>query len=247
MYFHADSNKKEKEGAFVKRSNQLMLEGPLFGSIVAYTVPIILTSILQLLFNAADLVVVGQFCGSVSLAAVGATGSLTSLMVNFFIGLSLGAGVCVAHGLGSREDQEVSRTVHTALPVALVSGLGLTAFGIGLSRTFLGWMGTPENVLPLSAVYMKIYFSGITFTIVYNFAAAILRAAGDTKSPLIFLLIAGVVNVGLNVLFVTAFQMNVAGVALATVISQGISAVLVVWALMRREDACKLCLAPRIS
>lgn len=240
MYFHADSNKKEKEGAFVKRSNQLMLEGPLFGSIVAYTVPIILTSILQLLFNAADLVVVGQFCGSVSLAAVGATGSLTSLMVNFFIGLSLGAGVCVAHGLGSREDQEVSRTVHTALPVALVSGLGLTAFGIGLSRTFLGWMGTPENVLPLSAVYMKIYFSGITFTIVYNFAAAILRAAGDTKSPLIFLLIAGVVNVGLNVLFVTAFQMNVAGVALATVISQGISAVLVIWALMRREDACKL-------
>lgn len=235
MYFQ-----KEKEGAFVKRSNQLMLEGPLFGSIVGYTVPIILTSILQLLFNAADLVVVGQFCGSVSLAAVGATGSLTSLMVNFFIGLSLGAGVCVAHGLGSREDQEVSRTVHTALPVALVSGLGLTAFGVGLSRTFLGWMGTPENVLPLSALYMKIYFAGITFTIVYNFAAAILRAAGDTRSPLIFLLIAGVVNVGLNVLFVKAFRMNVAGVALATVISQGISAVLVIWALLRREDACKL-------
>ena len=217
-----------------------MLEGPLFWNIILYTIPIILTSLLQLLFNAADLVVVGRFCGSVSVAAVGATGSLTNLMVNFFIGLSVGAGVTVAHGLGSHEDTVVSNTVHTALPTALVSGVFLTFIGIAFSETFLRLMGTPDNVLPLSAIYMKIYFAGVTFTMVYNFCAAILRAAGDTKRPLIFLTLAGVVNVILNVVFVRAFHMNVAGVALATTISQGISAVLVVIALMRRTDACKL-------
>ena len=217
-----------------------MLEGPLFWNIILYTIPIILTSLLQLLFNAADLVVVGRFCGSISVAAVGATGSLTNLMVNFFIGLSVGAGGTVAHGLGSHEDTVVSNTVHTALPTALVSGVFLTFIGIAFSETFLRLMGTPDNVLPLSAIYMKIYFAGVTFTMVYNFCAAILRAAGDTKSPLIFLTLAGVVNVILNVVFVRAFHMNVAGVALATTISQGISAVLVVIALMRRTDACKL-------
>ncbi len=217
-----------------------MLEGPLFSGIILYTIPIILTSLLQLLFNAADLVVVGQFCGSISVAAVGATGSITNLMVNFFIGLSVGAGVTVAHGLGSREETVVHNTIHTALPTALLSGVVLTVIGVSFSETFLRMMGTPETVLPLSALYMKIYFSGVTFTMVYNFCASILRAAGDTKSPLIFLAIAGVVNVVLNVVFVTVFHMNVAGVALATTISQGISAVLVVIALMRRNDVCKL-------
>ena len=217
-----------------------MLEGPLFSNIFFYTIPIILTSILQLLFNAADLVIVGRFCGSISVAAVGATGSLTNLMVNFFIGLSVGAGVTVAHGLGGFRNDEVHKTIHTALPTALVSGVILTILGIAFSETFLQMMGTPETVLPLSAVYMKIYFAGITFTMVYNYCAAILRAAGDTKSPLIFLSLAGIVNVLLNVLFVTVFHMNVAGVALATTISQGISAVLVVIALMKRTDACKL-------
>lgn len=226
----------------MKRLNKNMLSGPLFLNIVLYTIPIILTSILQLLFNAADLVIVGRFCGSVSVAAVGATGSITNLLVNFFIGLSVGAGVTVAHGLGSHEDTVVHNTVHTALPVALVSGVALTIIGISFSGTFLQMMGTPENVLPLSTVYMQIYFAGITFTMVYNFCAAILRAAGDTKSPLVFLSLAGVVNVVLNVVFVTAFHMNVAGVALATTISQGISAVLVVIALMRRTDACRLTL-----
>ena len=224
----------------MKRLNKNMLEGPLFLNIVLYTIPIILTSLLQLLFNAADLVVVGRFCGSVSVAAVGATGSITNLMVNFFIGLSVGAGVTVAHGLGSRENAAVHNTVHTALPTALISGVILTFVGIFFSETFLRMMGTPENVLPLSAVYMKIYFAGITFNMVYNFCASILRAAGDTKSPLIFLTFAGIVNVVLNVLFVTVFHMNVAGVALATTISQGISAVLVVIALMKRTDACQL-------
>ena len=224
----------------MKRNNANMLQGPLLSGIILYTVPIILTSILQLLFNAADLVVVGRFCGSISVAAVGATGAITNLIVNLFIGLSVGTGVTVAHALGSREDIVVHRAVHTALPAAFVSGIILTIVGVSLSETFLHLMGTPENVLALSATYMKIYFGGITFNMVYNFCASILRAAGDTKSPLIFLTLAGVVNVVLNVIFVIVFHMNVAGVALATTISQGISAVLVVIALMRRTDACKL-------
>lgn len=224
----------------MKKFQKSMLRGPLFPNIITYSIPIILTSILQLLFNAADLVVVGRFCGSVSVAAVGATGSITALFVNLFIGLSVGAGVSTAHAIGGKNDEETHRTVHTALPTALVGGAVLSILGIAFSETFLRWMGTPENVLPLSALYMRIFFGGMIFNMVYNFSAAILRAAGDTKSPLIFLTIAGIVNVVLNVIFVTAFDMNVAGVALATTISQGISAVLAVIALMRRTDACKL-------
>ena len=217
-----------------------LLEGPLLPNIITYTIPIILTSLLQLLFNAADLVVVGRFCGSVSVAAVGATGSITNLIVNLFIGLSVGAGVSVAHAYGERDAQAVHRTVHTAVITALVGGAVLTVIGVAFSKTFLHMMGTPENVLKLSAVYMKIYFGGIVFSMIYNFCASILRAAGDTKSPLVFLSIAGVVNVVLNLIFVTVFHMNVAGVALATTISQAVSAVLVVLALMKRDDACRL-------
>ena len=224
----------------MKKQNQNMLQGPLVSNIILYTIPIILTSVLQLLFNAADLVVVGRYCGSVSVAAVGATGSITNLIVNLFIGLSVGAGVTVAHALGGHEDEAVHRTVHTALPAALVSGVVLTIVGVAFSETFLRLMDTPENVLPLSTIYMKIYFGGMTFNMVYNFCASILRAAGDTKSPLIFLGISGIINVVLNVVFVHGFNMNVAGVALATTISQGISAVLVVIVLMRRNDACRL-------
>lgn len=221
-----------------KRRN--MLEGPLLSSILLYTLPIILTGILQLLFNAADLVVVGRFRGSASLAAVGATGAVTNLIVNLFIGLSVGAGVGVAHGLGSKDDETVHRTVHTALPTAIVGGLVLTVVGVSMAKTFLTWMGTPENILPLSTLYMQIYFAGMTFNMVYNFCASILRAAGDTKSPLIYLSIAGVVNVVLNLVFVAIFGMNVEGVAIATATSQCVSAVLVVIALMRRQDACRL-------
>ncbi len=232
-----------KGGTIVKRIKKYqsnMLEGPLLSGVVAYTVPIILSSILQLLFNAADLIIVGKFCGSVSVGAVGATGSLTALIVNLFVGLSIGAGVAVAHGIGSRDERQISEAVHTAVPLALVGGVILTVVGTTLSRPLLVLMGTPENTLPLSAVYMKIYFFGITFTVTYNFCAAILRAAGDTRSPLVFLTIAGVINVILNVIFVTAFHMNVAGVALATTASQGVAAVLVVRALMQRTDACHL-------
>ena len=217
-----------------------MLEGPLLPGVIRYTVPIILTSVLQLLFNAADLIVVGKFCGSISVGAVGATNSLTNLLVNLFIGLSVGVGVSVAHGIGSRDEEQVQGAVHTAVPLALAGGAVLTVVGLVLSKPLLILMKTPENTLPLSVLYMKIYFCGITFTVVYNFCAAILRAAGDTRSPLIYLSSAGVINVVLNVIFVTVFDMNVAGVALATVISQAIAAILVMRALMKREDACKL-------
>ena len=224
----------------MKIRSRSMLEGPLFVNIILYTIPIILTGVLQLLFNAADLVVVGRFCGSISVAAVGATTYITNLLVNFFVGLSVGAGVSVAHGIGCRDEQTVHRTVHTTLPMALLSGVVLTVVGVSCSETFLRWMDTPASVLPLSTTYMRICFGGVTFTMIYNFCAAILRAAGDTRSPLIFLTFSGILNVAMNLFFVCVLDMNVAGVALATTLSQGVSAALVVIALMRRTDSCRL-------
>ncbi len=227
----------------MKRPTQNILNGPLFSGVIQYTIPVILTSILQLLFNAADLVIVGRYCGSISVAAVSATSAITNLLVNLFVGLSVGTGVCIAQGLGAKQTQSVHKTVHTALPTALISGAILTVLGVAFAEDMLQLMGTPDSVRPLSTIYMQIYFGGIVFSLVYNFCASILRAAGDTKSPLIFLMISGVANVAMNIVFVTAFDMNVAGVALATTISQGISAALVVWALMRRTDCCKLYLS----
>lgn len=227
----------------MSRRNIDMLNGSLFRNVISYTIPIILTGLLQLLFNAADLIIVGQFCGSLSVAAVGATGSITNLIVNLFIGISVGAGVVVAQSIGAGDDKKTHRTIHTAIPTALVGGVVLTIIGIGFSETFLRWMDTPENILPLSALYMKIYFAGIIFMMIYNFCSSILRAAGDTKSPLIFLTIAGVINVVLNVIFVTVFNLNVAGVALATTSSQGVSAILVLITLIKRTDSCKLYLS----
>lgn len=220
-----------------------MREGPIFKSVIIYTIPIILTGLLQLLFNAADLIVVGWFSGSDSVAAVGATSALTNLIVNLFIGLSLGAGVAVAQGIGAKNDKLTSEAVHTAVPVAAISGIFLTVIGVLFSRNFLELMGTPEGkLLRLASIYMQIYFAGMTFSMIYNFGSAILRAAGDTRSPLIFLTVAGVLNVILNIIFVALFKMDVAGVALATSISQAVSAVLVVRELMKRQDACRFAL-----
>ena len=217
-----------------------MREGPILKSVIVYTVPIILTGLLQLLFNAADLIVVGWFSGSDSVAAVGATGALTNLIINLFIGLSVGAGVAVAQGLGAGNGKQTSEAVHTAVPVAAISGIFLTVIGVLFSRNFLELMGTPDGkLLRLASVYMQIYFAGMTFSMLYNFGSAILRAAGDTRSPLIFLTIAGVLNVILNIVFVALFKLDVAGVALATSISQAVSAILVLLALMKRQDACR--------
>lgn len=219
--------------------NKNMCEGPLLGNIITYTIPIILTGILQLLFNAADLVVVGRFCGSISVAAVGATSSLTNLLTHLFMGLSVGSGVTLAHALGSRDDKAAHRVVHTAMPTAVICGLVLSLVGIFFSKKLLILMGTPEDVLVLSAVYMKIYFAGMMFNMVYNFGASILRASGETKKPLLFLTIAGIVNVVLNIICVTIFDLNVAGVAIATTTAQALSAILVVISLMRRTDSIR--------
>ena len=216
--------------------NKDMCEGPLLGNIITYTIPIMLTGILQLLFNAADLVVVGRFCGSVSVAAVGATGALTALLTNLFMGLSVGAGVSLAHALGSHDYKAAHRVVHTAMPTAAICGLILSVLGICFSKQLLIWMDTPNDVLPYSALYMKIYFGGMIFNMIYNFGASILRAAGETQKPLFFLTLAGILNVILNVIFVTVFDMNVAGVAVATTASQALSATLVVIYLMKRTD-----------
>ena len=216
-----------------------MLNGPLGPAIIRFTIPVILTTLLQTLFSTVDLIVVGQFCGSLEVAAVTAPGALISLLVNLFTGLSLGAGLTVARAIGSRQDEDIFKAVHTAIPTAIIGGIFLSIVGAIFAPHLLGLMDTPQDVLPLSAVYIRIYFAGIVFTIVYNFCAAILRATGDTKSPLSFLLIAGALKVGLTIL-ATLCGMNVAGVALATVVSQGVAAALVLMALIRRTDSCKL-------
>lgn len=224
----------------MNKTSAYMTEGPLLSKIILYAIPVVLTGVLQLLFNAADLVIVGRFCGSLSVAAVGATGSIINLIVNLFIGLSVGAGVMVAQGIGQGDGDTVHKTVHTAFPAALIGGIVMTGIGILGARTFLELMDTQADVIDKSTIYMQIYFAGMTSSMVYNFGASILRAAGDIKSPLVFLSIAGVLNVFLNVFFVVVFQMDVAGVALATALSQTLSAVLVVLALRHREDACRL-------
>ena len=217
-----------------------MLQGSLAWPLVTYAIPIMLTSLLQLLFNAADLVVVGRYCGSVSVAAVGSTGAITNLIINLFIGMSVGAGVAVAHGIGSREQETVFRTVHTAVPLAAISGIFLTVVGVSLSGKILRAMSTPEDVLPLSKMYMEIYFLGITFNMLYNFCASMIRAAGDTKTPLVILTLAGILNVVLNVLFVKFGGMNVDGVAWATIISEALSAAAILWVMTQRMDVCRL-------
>lgn len=217
-----------------------MCNGPIFGKIVAFAVPLMLSGILQLLFNAADIIVVGRFAGSESLAAVGSTSSLINLLVNVFIGLSIGANVLVAQFYGAQRRKDLEETVHTAMLLAALGGVFLIVLGVALADPLLEMMGTPEDVLPLAALYMKIYFVGMPVTLVYNFGSAILRAVGDTRRPLYFLLTAGIINVVLNLIFVIQFSMGVAGVALATVISQCVSAALIVQCLVRSDAPYRL-------
>lgn len=221
-------------------ANMNMCEGPLFKKIIRFTFPIILTNLLQLMFNAADLLVVGQFCGSTSVAAVGSTSSLVHLAINFFLGISSGVGVVTAMSIGAGEEKNVQKTVHSAIPIALLCGALLTVVGLLGVEPMLRLMDTPSDILPLSALYLKIYFCGMIPSMLYNFGAAILRADGDTKRPLFYLTFAGVVNVVLNLFFVIVLDMDVAGVAIATAVSQLVSAVLVLWALMKKNDACRL-------
>ena len=217
-----------------------MCNGPLTGKLLKFAVPLMFSGILQLLFNAADIVVVGRFAGHEALAAVGSTGSLINLLVNVFIGLSIGTNVLVANYMGARHEKAVSETVHTSVLLSLLCGTFLIFFGIILAKPLLTLMGTPDNVLGQAALYMRIYFVGMPATMLYNFGAAILRATGDTQRPLYFLFAAGVINVVLNLIFVICFHMGVAGVATATVISQCVSALLVLRCLIHETGCFKL-------
>lgn len=223
-----------------KKYEMDMCNGPLLGKILMFSLPLMASGILQLLFNAADMIVAGRFAGSVALAAVGATSSLINLIINIFMGLSVGANVAIAHFYGAGRDEEVSDTVHTTIALAFICGIILTVIGYVLAEPLLIMMGTPESVLPHSVTYMKIYFMGIIATLVYNFGAAILRAVGDTKRPLYYLTFAGVINIFLNLYFVIVMGMGVAGVAWATIISQIISATLVVITLIRSTTSIHL-------
>lgn len=216
-----------------------MCNGPLFPKILLFSIPLMVSSILQLLFNAADMVVVGRFAGSTALAAVGANASLINLLTNLFIGFSVGANVMVARFYGARKEKEISETVHSAIVLSVVCGAVLMVFGMVVAPEILVVMGTPKDVLSQAVLYIRIYFAGMPVILLYNFGSAILRAVGDTQRPLYYLFAAGVINIILNLIFVIGFQLGVAGVALATVISQVVSAVLIFRCMMKMEGGCR--------
>jgi putative MATE family efflux protein len=217
-----------------------MCSGPILRKMLMFALPLMLSSILQLLFNAADIVVVGKFAGDNSLAAVGSNTALINLLTNLFIGLSIGANVVAARHYGAKAWDDLRRTVHTAMLLSMLSGALLLVLGVIGAEQMLIWMQTPEEVLPLATVYLRIYFLGMISTMVYNFGSALLRAVGDTKRPLYFLIIAGVINAGLNMVLVIVFGLGVAGVGIATVFSQMVSCVLVLTCLCRAEGSYKL-------
>ena len=193
-----------------------MCNGTLMDKLISFSIPLMLSGILQLMFNAVDIIVVGRFAGSESLAAVGSTTALINVFTNLFIGISLGSNVLAARYYAAGKEREMSETVHSSLTLALISGILMAFAGLFFSRTALEWMGTPDDVIDLAALYMKIYFIGMPFFMLYNYGAAILRAVGDTKRPLLFLVVSGLVNAGLNMIFVICFHMAVEGVAIAT-------------------------------
>ena len=217
-----------------------MTEGPILSKMIRFAIPLMLSSILQLFFNAADVIVVGRFAGSEALAAVGSTGSLINLLVNLFIGLSVGTNVLVARYLGAHDYDNCQEAVHTSILLSVIGGSGLILVGVFFARPLLMLMGSPEDVLPKATLYMQIYFAGMPLNMLYNFGSAIMRSHGDTKRPLFFLTIAGIINVCLNLFMVIVLHMGVAGVAIATIVSQGVSALLTLGALMRTDGFCRV-------
>ena len=217
-----------------------MTEGPLTSKIIKFTIPVMLSGILQLLFNTADVIVVGRFTGKTALAAVGSTGSLINMLISLFMGLSIGTNVLVARYQGAKDDKAVSETVHTSIALGIVGGLILLVAGILLAKPLLELMATPEDVIDQSTLYMRIIFLGMPLSLILNFGAAVLRAVGDTKRPLYYLTVAGVVNVILNIFLVTVFKLGVAGVAMATIISQGVSCALIILCLKNETGAIRL-------
>lgn len=229
-------------GVFVKTSKYEidMCNGTIMDKLISFSLPLMLSSILQLMFNAVDIIVVGRFSSSQALAAVGSTTALINIFTNLFIGISLGANVLAARYFAAGRDKEMSEAVHTAITLALISGVIMAFVGVGMSRTALSLMATPADVIDLSAVYMRIYFMGMPFFMLYNYGAAILRAVGDTKRPLMFLIVAGLTNVVLDLLLVIVIPLGVAGVAIGTVASQMISCILVLRCLYKSEGSYQL-------
>ena len=229
-------------GVFVKTSKYEidMCNGSIMDKLISFSLPLMLSSILQLMFNAVDIIVVGRFSSSQALAAVGSTTALINIFTNLFIGISLGANVLAARYFAAGRDKEMSEAVHTAITLALISGVIMAFVGVGMSRTALSLMATPPDVIDLSAVYMRIYFMGMPFFMLYNYGAAILRAVGDTKRPLVFLIAAGLTNVALDLLLVIVIPLGVAGVAIGTVASQMISCILVLRCLYKSEGSYQL-------
>lgn len=219
-----------------------MCNGPLFSKMIIFSVPMILSGILQLLYNAADVIIVGRYSGSTALAAVGSTGSLTSLIISLFMGLSVGTSVAVAQYYGASDWKNVSQVVHTSMAISVICGIIVGVLGCCLAKELLLAMDTPIDVLDQATLYMRIYFIGVPASMIYNFGSSILRAVGDTRRPLIYLSVSGLINVILNIIFVIGFKIGVAGVALATVISQIISAVLIVLCLIQFNGPCRLVL-----
>lgn len=223
-----------------KKYEMDMCSGSILKKMLVFAVPLMCSGILQLLFNAADIIVVGNYAGDNSLAAVGATSSLINLLTNVFIGLSVGSNVLTARFYGANQQKELKETVHTTIALSLVSGIVLAVIGLIAAPFIMSKMNTPANVLSLASLYLRIYFLGMPAVMVYNFGSAILRAVGDTRRPLYYLTLAGIINVGLNLIFVIVFHMDVAGVALATVISQCISAGLVIRCLIKEQGGIHL-------
>lgn len=223
-----------------KKYEMDMCSGPILRKMIIFAVPLMCSSILQLLFNAADVIVVGRFAGDNSLAAVGSTTALINLLTNLFIGLSVGGNVLVARYYGANQEKDLRDTVHTSIMLSIICGIFLTIVGIAGASKILTWMATPPEVLDKAVLYLRIYFAGMTATMIYNFGSAIMRAVGDTKRPLYFLTIAGILNVILNLFFVIVCKLDVAGVAIATSVSQCVSALLILICLMKNEGALKL-------
>lgn len=219
-----------------------MCNGPIFKKVVLFAFPLMLSGILQLLYNAADIIVVGQFSSIDAMAAVGSTSSLINLLTNVFIGLSIGVSVLISKFYGAGQQKDIFETVHTAIGLSLICGILVGILGFIFAGTMLEWMDSPENVLPKATLYMKIYFLGMPAFMIYNFGSAALRAVGDTRRPLYYLTISGIINILLNLLFVIVFNLSVMGVALATIISQYISASLIIWCLVKTDGACRLSL-----
>lgn len=217
-----------------------MVNGSIMDKLISFALPLMISGILQLAFNAVDIIVVGQFSGSKSLAAVGSTTALINVFVNLFMGISLGANVLAARFYAAGKDEEMSKTVHTSIMIALISGIVMGVVGVIFARGALEIMGTPDDVIGLSTIYMRIYFCGMPFFMLYNYGAAILRAVGDTRRPLLFLVVAGVTNAVLNMILVIVFHLGVAGVAIATIISQLISCILVLRCLYMTDSSYQL-------